>query len=58
MSVDDEITAFFMEAALIQAVIHTGAHPDCPCKPGKCIYPECTCAIPPAVLDTPTGGAE
>ncbi len=20
-------------------------HPDCPCKPGKCIYPECTCAL-------------
>lgn len=26
----------------------TEAHPDCPCKPGKCIYPHCTCAIPPA----------
>lgn len=26
---------------------------DCPCKPGKCIYPECTCAIPPATRETP-----
>lgn len=23
----------------------TVPHPDCPCKPGKCIYPECTCAF-------------
>jgi hypothetical protein len=21
------------------------AHPNCPCKPGKCIHPECTCAL-------------
>ena len=21
-------------------------HSDCPCEDGKCIYPECTCALP------------
>lgn len=45
MSADDELLALFMEAAAIQAVIHTGHHPDCPCDDGKCIYPVCTCAL-------------
>lgn len=54
MTDDEEILAFFESAALIQAVIHTGAHPNCPCKPGKCIYPACTCAIPPAHRESAT----
>lgn len=27
-------------------------HPDCPCEAGNCIYPECTCALPPKGKDS------
>lgn len=32
-----------VDAAL--ALPSAQSHPDCPCKPGKCIYPKCTCPI-------------
>ncbi len=53
MSADDEIAAYFRNAVIIQSMVHTGRHPDCPCEDGKCIYPECTCALPSTLDKTP-----
>jgi len=42
MDEDAAILKYFMDAALIQAVVHTGRHPDC--KRETCEFPECDLA--------------
>lgn len=55
MSAHDEIAEFFRQVVIVQSLVHTGRHPDCPREDGKCIYPDCTCALPSPQRQT--GGA-